>query len=74
MDREWMYKQLDQVARSMLDLNGVLDVQTRLIEDLNDRVASLEECARLAPTKAVRRPKTQNKGDASHPSVAGAIT
>jgi len=54
MDREWLYKQLVELSRLM-------DVQTGLIETLNDRVASLEECARLAPTRAVRR--TRNKKD-----------
>ncbi len=70
MDREWMYKQLDQVARSMVEFNKLIDVQTRLIESLNDRVASMEECARLAPTRAVRRPKTQNKKGTPTPSLS----
>ncbi len=52
MDREWMYKQLDQV-------NKMLDVQVALIESLSDRVASLEECARVTPMKAVRRSRKQ---------------
>jgi len=55
MDREWIYKEVDQV-------NRMLDVQVALIEKLTDRVASLEECARLAPTKAVRRSR-KVKGD-----------
>jgi len=59
MDREWMYKQLDQVASNLEELSKLMNVQTRLIEDLNDRLASLEECARLAPTRAVRRSRNK---------------
>ncbi len=47
-----MYKQLDQV-------NKMLDVQVALIESLSDRVASLEECARVTPVRAVRRSRKQ---------------
>ncbi len=67
MDREWMYKQLDQVNRMLVDQHKMLDVQTRLIEDLNDRVAGLEECARLAPTRAVRSSKTKKERHVSLP-------
>jgi len=66
MDREWLYKQVDELTQACVEVSKMLDVQTRLIEDLVDRVASLEECARLAPTKAVRRSKT-NKGVAPLP-------
>ncbi len=52
MDREWLYKQLDELSRLM-------DVSVDLVERLTDRVASLEECARLAPTKAVRRSRNK---------------
>jgi len=38
-----------------------LDAEVRIVEDLVDRVASLEECARLAPTRAARR--SSNKKD-----------
>ncbi len=71
MDREWMYKQIDQLTHACVEVSKMLDIQTRLIEDLNDRVASLEECARLAPTRAVRRPKTQKEGVSSAPSMPG---
>jgi len=56
MDREWLYKEVDQV-------NRMLDVQVALIEKLTDRVASLEECARLAPTRAVRRSRKNKEDD-----------
>ncbi len=62
-----MYKQLDQVNRSLVDISKMLDVQTALIEDLNDRVASLEECARLAPKKAVRRSRKDKEQDVHLP-------
>jgi len=61
MDREWMYVKIDDLERQVGVVHGMLDTQTRLIEDLNDRVASLEECARLAPTRAVRRMKPNKK-------------
>jgi len=70
MDREWLYKQIDQLTQSCVEVSKMLDVQTRLIEDLNDRLATVEEYARLAPTRAVRRSKT-NKGSSATPSLPG---
>jgi len=63
MDREWLYKKLDEVGVHLADVTQMLDVQTRLIEDLNDRVASLEECARVTPMSR-RAPRKSQKEDA----------
>ena len=60
MDREWMYKQLDQV-------NRVLDVQTGLIEGLTDRLASLEECARVTPPRRRKSVVKVEKGNHADP-------
>ena len=68
MDREWLYKQIDVLAKSCVDLSAMLDVQTRLIEDMNDRLASLEECARLAPKRAVRRSRNKEGSHVFPPS------
>ncbi len=65
MDREWMYRQIDELKLLVTECSSMLDVQTRLIEDMNDRVASLEECARLAPTRAVRRSRKQKESHVS---------
>ncbi len=54
MDREWLYKQLS-------DLSKLVDVQTSLFESLTDRVASLEECARVTPTSRRASRKTQKE-------------
>ena len=46
----------------LLKLDKELEVQVKLTEDLFDRVAALEECARVTPTKDVRQTaKTKNK-------------
>jgi len=69
MDREWLYQRIDSLGVAVLEMNKLVDIQTRLIEDLNDRVAGLEECARLAPTRAARRSRNQ-EGE----SAKGAVT
>ena len=61
MDREWMYKRIDEVGDQVLHLVKNLDVQVRLIEDLVDRVSSLEECARVTPVSRRAPAATKEK-------------
>ena len=43
-----------EVTRILHELNECLNSQVKIIEDLVDRVSSLEQCARVTPTEEER--------------------
>jgi len=60
MDREWYHKEMDACRAENASIFAQLATQGTLIEDLNDRVATLEECARVTPVSR-RGPRKASK-------------